>query len=245
MEPVVLSRATRRTDVNMAESAAGKPLPRIFVISDVHIGAGELDDFVPRLQDILLAFLGVLARLPQAVELVINGDFFDFATAAPWGDPQLESRSAHGLRLCFTEAQSCRKLENIIKSHGPVFDALARLLLASPRHRITMLPGNHDADLFWPKVRQRLLEWLGGGTSQQQECAERTVHVYPGTSVRRRAVGGPRPASNMAISTIGLRSLFPGGNERWSATAPPIFCAHPRALAPLRMPRNTRPRTSH
>jgi len=209
--------------VNMAESAAGKPLPRIFVISDVHIGAGELDDFVPRLQDILLAFLGVLARLPQAVELVINGDFFDFATAAPWGDPQLESRSAHGLRLCFTEAQSCRKLENIIKSHGPVFDALARLLLASPRHRITMLPGNHDADLFWPKVRQRLLDRLAEGPVNSRSALNgQFTFILERQYVVERS--GARYWIEHGHQHDRPNSFFPGGNERWSATAPPIFC---------------------
>lgn len=204
----------------MGPTIAGTALPRVFVISDVHVGAGELDDFVPALEEKLIRFIDTLARLPQTVELVINGDFFDFATAAPWNDPQLESTTDYGLPLCFTEDQSCRKLEQIIASHAPVFDALARLLAAGPDNRITMLPGNHDADLFWPRVRKGIEDRLVQGTDGTA-MAERFAFVLERKLVIER--GGERYWIEHGHQLDPPNSFFPDGSERWSAAEPPLF----------------------
>jgi UDP-2,3-diacylglucosamine pyrophosphatase LpxH len=204
----------------MPPTLADAELPRVFVISDVHIGGGELDDFVPALEQKLLQFIDTLSRLAQPVHLVINGDFFDFATAAPWEGGDLESTTTHGLRLCFTEAQSCSKLERIIASHGAVFDALARLLAAKPDNRISMMPGNHDPDLFWRRVRERIIERLGEAIDSR-DSVERFEFVLERQLVLER--GGERYWIEHGHQHDPPNSFFPNGRERWSAADPPLF----------------------
>jgi UDP-2,3-diacylglucosamine pyrophosphatase LpxH len=208
--------------VIVGETAPGAVLPRIFIISDVHVGAGEIDDFVPSLEAALIAFLDALRRMDQGVELVINGDFFDFATAAPWEDEHLESTTDSGLPLCFTEDQSCRKLAYIIADHGPVFDALARLVIADQRNRITMLPGNHDADLFWPAVRQGILKRLAHSVAGGQAAlgGRFTFRLERQLVIER---SGQRYWIEHGHQHDPPNSFFPQGVERWSADKPPIF----------------------
>jgi hypothetical protein len=62
------------------------------------------------------------------VELVINGDFLDFAQAPPWQGSDLESFSADGIPLCFTEDQSLLKLTAICQAHQPIFKSLGDFL---------------------------------------------------------------------------------------------------------------------
>lgn len=204
----------------MPPTLADAKLPRVFVISDVHVGGGELDDFVPALEQKLLLFIDMLGRLPQPVHLVINGDFFDFATAAPWEGRDLESTTSRGLRLCFTEAQSCSKIERIIASHGAVFDVLARFLAAKPNNWISMMPGNHDPDLFWPRVRKRIIERLGEGMNGTGPM-ERFEFVLERKLILER--GGERYWIEHGHQHDPPNSFFPNGRECWSAANPPIF----------------------
>lgn len=208
--------------MNAAARAGEKPLGRIVVISDVHVGGGELDDFTAELQEHLVRFLSELSVLTEPVELVINGDFFDFATAEPWDDAQLESQTADGMPLCFTEAQSCQKLEMIIRGHQAIFDALARFLVSGPRRQVTMLPGNHDADLFWPKVRQRVAECLA---KSWPICDPAVPDGFRFLLERQYVIqrAGIRYWIEHGHQHDLPNSFFPGGQERWSAAAPPIF----------------------
>jgi UDP-2,3-diacylglucosamine pyrophosphatase LpxH len=131
--------------------------PLLVVVSDLHIAAGKLDQFDAALELAFVAFLIELGERQRAIELVINGDFLDFVLAAPWHGPELRSISENGVALCFSEAQSRTKLSNITDAHPNVFAALARFLEANNENRVVLLPGNHDADLFWPAVRQAIL----------------------------------------------------------------------------------------
>lgn len=123
-----------------------------FVISDLHLGAGDyLDDFDQ--DDAFRSFVEEIAARRHS-ELVINGDFLDFVAV------NLEKTSVKPFsRLGCTEEESLRKLERILEAHGECFAALRRFMEAG--HRLVLIPGNHDVDLFWPRVRERLLEELG------------------------------------------------------------------------------------
>ena len=44
----------------------------------------------------------------------------------------------------FTEAEGTIMLEEIIRHHQPIYDALRAV---GAKHQVTMLPGNHDYDL--------------------------------------------------------------------------------------------------
>ena len=122
------------------------------VISDLHIGAGLLDDCDSELENCLISFLEQQSSASTAVELVINGDFLDFAQAEPWEGPDFETEH-EGVPLCYTENQSSLKLENIVAKHGPIFKGLGNFLGANRENSVVILPGNHDADFFWPKVQ--------------------------------------------------------------------------------------------
>ncbi|MDQ2974822.1 MAG: metallophosphoesterase [Acidobacteriota bacterium] len=127
------------------------------VISDLHIGAGPLDDCDAELERCLLDFLADIGSAGSPVELVINGDFLDFAQAPPWKGKDLEAVTPLGIPLCFTQEQSLAKLEAICNDHSSVFAALAHFLAVKVDNRLVINPGNHDADFFWPQVREQFI----------------------------------------------------------------------------------------
>src|SRR5258708_5485931 len=84
----------------------------VIVISDLHVGAGALDDFDAPIELEFMMFMGNLSRHAEPVELVINGDFLEFVQAVPWEDASLRSVTADGKQqLCFTQAQSVAKFD--------------------------------------------------------------------------------------------------------------------------------------
>jgi UDP-2,3-diacylglucosamine pyrophosphatase LpxH len=143
---------------------------RLIVISDIHIGSGPLDDFDAELEQALIAFLDRLAVDPEPTELVINGDFLDFAQAEPWKGKDLESETVEGVPLCFTEEQSLEKLRGIMVAHADAFKALGGFLSSDATHQLTILPGNHDADFFWRRVRETFTQHV---TGNHQDAAQR------------------------------------------------------------------------
>jgi len=126
---------------------------RLIVISDLHVGAGKLDDCDSELENALIDFLKDLSNDPSSIQLVIDGDFLDFAQSNPWQRDDLEAVTPAGTPLCFTEEQSLQKLREIIKAHTAIFDALSEFL-RSTNHELVVLPGNHDVDFFWERVRE-------------------------------------------------------------------------------------------
>jgi UDP-2,3-diacylglucosamine pyrophosphatase LpxH len=63
---------------------------RAVIISDLHVGAGPLDDCDHELDALLTSFIEEIARQDH-VELIIAGDFLDFVQAPPWEGNQLEA----------------------------------------------------------------------------------------------------------------------------------------------------------
>ncbi len=120
---------------------------RIIVISDLHIG-GEYP--ILRNPDLLIDFLQCLAaykpRQNEEVELVINGDFVDFLAEDPYE--------------AWTEKEetAVTKFNNVVRRQPELFDAFA--LCAKQLRRFTILLGNHDTELAYPKVRDKLFENL-------------------------------------------------------------------------------------
>lgn len=189
----------------------------IHVISDLHVGAGPLDDCDDELELQLVSFLEALAKRPGALELVVNGDFLDFAQAHPWKGHQLEAESSERIPLCFTEAQSVAKLATIAKEHEAIFNALRGFLQADEGHRLTILPGNHDADFFWPRVRERFMTAIAPeGSAWRNRASFHLESVYrpesePGLWIEHGHQYDP------------VNSFFINGEPCWSAARPPIL----------------------
>lgn len=145
---------------------------KIIVISDIEMGRGDImDDFYD--DEILASFIDQQtdkhADIPMT--LVCNGDTFDFLKMSYKGKyPRSISLEV-----------SMWKLEEVLKTHTQVFEALKRLL-EHKKHSIFFVIGNHDADLAWPEVQNRLKEFLGSRNkvSFDYEFGRPYVHIEHG-----------------------------------------------------------------
>ncbi len=192
----------------------------LHVISDLHIGAGELDDCDPGCEAALVAFIDGLASGPSGVELVLNGDSFDFVQADPWRDDGLEATAIDGVPLCFTRDTSRAKARSIVAAHPAVFDALGRLVRRDGA-RLTILPGNHDADLYWDDVRELIIgaRIHGGDAQARQRLHWHLDRVYrPARAPHVWIEHGHQfdPINQFVVSTVQPPI------EYWGSARPPI-----------------------
>lgn len=146
------------------------------IISDCHLSAGRFfegrlnphEDFLfdEEMADLFKYFstgkYGERDGKPVEVELIIAGDFFDFLNVPYQGE----------FEEAITESISLYKLESMIRAHARVMAGLRRFA-ALPGKKITYLVGNHDADLFFTRVRERIIrEW-----DPQGEYPSQKVHI--------------------------------------------------------------------
>jgi UDP-2,3-diacylglucosamine pyrophosphatase LpxH len=129
------------------------------VLSDVHLaeaveGEGAWmryrqrkffpDEDFRRFVDHTLATLGSRDEL----DLIFGGDFIEFEhPGKDGGDPPR------------TEGESVATLERILSDHEAFFRAIADVVRAG--HRVVFVVGNHDVQLSFPRVQQRLCEFIG------------------------------------------------------------------------------------
>lgn len=127
-------------------------LKEILVFGDIEMGGGTLtDDFISDLK-LSELFLEFCAR-NHPIDLVLNGDTFDFLKCPfVYGDSRSYPRH-------ITAEISLAKLNMINNAHRRVFEALAQFL-HNPQHHLYFIIGNHDHDLFFPEVQQRIRELL-------------------------------------------------------------------------------------
>lgn len=123
---------------------------KIYILGDVEMGRGDImDDFSD--DYIFVDFIEKTASAKHTgkVTLVLLGDIFDFL-----------KMSYKGLYPRYiTEEISLWKMDEIIMSHGAVFKALKNFL-ENKHCDIEFVIGNHDPDLVWPAVQERILETL-------------------------------------------------------------------------------------
>ncbi len=147
------------------------------ILSDCHLSAGRFfegrlnphEDFYfdEEMIDLFEYFssgkYGESIEGSVSVELILAGDFFDYLNVPYQGE--FEDR--------ITEEISLYKTEAAIAGHKKVMEAI-RAFAAMPNKKVTYLIGNHDADLFFEKVRERITrEWDPRG-----ECPSEKVNVY-------------------------------------------------------------------
>ncbi len=169
----------------------------LVVVSDLHLGEGRrpgsprwspTEDFFH--DEAFARFLSHLheryAEDPSRLALVINGDLLDFLTVTRVPDPAEARR--RGFRVSSderkfgldpSEKKSVFKLEVIVEGHPRFFDELARFVAAG--HRVEILRGNHDLELYFPSVRSRLLEVLSereGGPDPETVRERVRIHQW-------------------------------------------------------------------
>ncbi|MCB9476342.1 MAG: metallophosphoesterase [Deltaproteobacteria bacterium] len=135
--------------------AGGEQRSRIVVFSDIEMGGGgPADDFphTPFLGELMTAYLdGPDADLP--VDFVFNGDTFDFLKVSYQGafPKHISAEVALG------------KVESVAAAHPKFFEAV-RAVVEHPsgNKRVFFVVGNHDFELLFPEVQQRLREHCGG-----------------------------------------------------------------------------------
>lgn len=134
------------------------------VISDCHLSAGRIfegnlnphEDFIfdEEMSEMFRFFCkGKYGKDPEGhpvdVELFINGDYFDFLNVPVDGE----------FVDVITEEIALFKCNAIIKGHPEVMAAI-REFASHPGKKVTYMIGNHDAELFFPKVREMIIrEW--------------------------------------------------------------------------------------
>ena len=147
----------------------GNTMPKtMLVVSDLHLADGDavLDGWGRRQQEAFVALLnaaqpgGKLAD--ETVELVINGDCFDFLLA----QPSLEARLTTDVTMAHA------KWAAIATAHEPFFAALHDFL-RSPTHRVTFTIGNHDLELLFPSIRARVRFAINAAPGMVRFCLTR------------------------------------------------------------------------
>ncbi len=151
------------------------------VVSDLHLTEGEpVHPKKPlwkrwKQRDMFIdgefrAFLETLSsEMDGPIELVLAGDVFDFdsVTALPENPPfrigWLERR--RGLNP--DEQKSHFKMRVIITEHSLWFDTLKEFIAMG--HRVVFIRGNHDIELFWPKVQSLILKRICTNKAQRKQ----------------------------------------------------------------------------
>ena len=125
-------------------------LDQIHAVSDLHFGGAPGHQVFDQGRLLAATIDALRERAPDArVGLVLNGDIVDFL-AGP-GATYLDPFGAAG------------KLELILEdpAFSPVWAALARFV-ATPRRVLVLAIGNHDVELAFPAVQDRLLRAICG-----------------------------------------------------------------------------------
>lgn len=176
-------------------------ISEVFIISDLHIGGRSSSDDESGFRicnniSKLTAFVDALSALraeDKMIELIINGDFIDF----------LAEEHDDGFRA-FIDRQdlAVATFDRIVQRDRPIFDGLKNFLASG--HRLTLLLGNHDVELSFPRVRSRLEFVLGVNGS----CRFRFIYDGEAYSVGDAIVEhGNRYDGFNTVDHNGLRQL--------------------------------------
>ena len=133
--------------------------PVTIIVSDLHMGGGHADpgdDFVYQNSQFtrFIQSQGETQEGKQGqLELIVNGDFLEFAQVNP------EAYSLASSRYWCSESESVWKLVPILNGHADVFQALTDF--QKQGNQVTLMAGNHDVDLYWGEVQDRLRKAAG------------------------------------------------------------------------------------
>jgi UDP-2,3-diacylglucosamine pyrophosphatase LpxH len=195
------------------------------VISDLHLADGHavLDGFGDRQQSALEGLLSTTANreFAEDVELIVNGDCFDFLAIPPYKTDETTDSST-----------ALEKLEKVIGAHEPFFTALRRFVEHSGRH-ITFIGGNHDIELGFAEVRERLHEAIG--TSKGINfCLSRSYRPLPDVLIEHghqhdfwNAAHGLWDEKGEPLATRPASIQLPLGTQYFQQAAYPMSVQYP------------------
>ncbi len=154
------SRSTRRhtvvlSDVHLSQAHPDDPSDPLWM--RYRRAAHHPDDDFASLVEALLE-----SRGGDSIEVAWNGDVFDFD--APWVKDGQSSFDEFPL----DEPACTAHLRRILADHPVWVRAAGRLLAAG--HRLLVLAGNHDVELYWPAVRSALREALAEASGLDAEA---------------------------------------------------------------------------
>jgi len=152
-----------------------KKASHTFSISDLHLTEAEPFDprrpmwklyktrkfFVDSSFTVFLEHIQKLAGVDSGIELVLNGDIFDFdaVTRLPDDPKQFKMHWLERRRgLNAEEAKSRFKMEVILQDHQTWVAALREFILKG--NRVVFIIGNHDIELHWPGVQNAVRQSL-------------------------------------------------------------------------------------
>lgn len=150
------------------------------ILSDLHLADGHpsLDCFGDLQQS---AFEGLLSSACSSgplgtardVELIINGDCFDFLVTSPY-----DTQGVTNIAI------ATGKLERIITAHPAFFAALRQFVANEGRH-VTFIAGNHDIELAFAEIQQRITQEITGVAEHPaiHFCQSRFYRPLPGVYI--------------------------------------------------------------
>jgi UDP-2,3-diacylglucosamine pyrophosphatase LpxH len=163
---------------------------RKLVISDLHLGAGIADPKLAGIEDFYADadFVRFLEHegAKGPTDLIINGDFIEFwQLASALGAlprPEDPKQPPSGAVLGSDQAFAVTAIELVIAAHPTVFRGLGRFL-DSGNHRVLVIPGNHDADLLWPKVQLAIARAIDAADPARLVFVDGPAYQHAGTYV--------------------------------------------------------------
>jgi UDP-2,3-diacylglucosamine pyrophosphatase LpxH len=150
-------------------------MPKLSLIfSDTEFGGGNKTDDLVEGQ---LLFKTIKSHFKEAkkypTEIVLNGDIFDFIKC-----PYKRKYPRH-----ITEKISLYKLEKIINAHPKFFITLKEFLKNDKRSQIVFITGNHDFDIIFPKVQERIKQEI---CKKEEELKKRIL--FPGFEYKDKLI---------------------------------------------------------
>lgn len=160
--------------MNAQKSPSFKSAKYTAIISDLHLCEAEPENpkfplwkkFKTRqffFDDIFMSFLWEIEKKAegQSVELVLNGDIFDFDSVLRLPeDPIFRVSRLEKKRGLFPRAERSRfKINVILEDHSLFVEALREFVHRG--HRVVFVMGNHDLELHFPEVQNEIRRALG------------------------------------------------------------------------------------
>ena len=210
---------------------------RTLVVSDLHLANGHpiLDGFGQKQQ---VAFEELLRATEPGgslggpggidsiddIELVINGDCFDFLTTPPYLSDGITTPSI-----------TCEKITAIVAHHGAFFESLRHFLDVPGRH-VTIIPGNHDIELVFPAAQARICEAICGHerAANITFSKARFYHPTPDVYIEHgnhydfwNYAPGVWADDGRALDPVPEKLTLPVGTQYFQRVSSPISVAYP------------------